>query len=166
MGGSVVIELASHAATSAGAPVRKLVYMVLLLAIKDRAAEVQFEPSPSDGVWKLRYRIGGAWYEMAPVPLRVPISREIRRLAGLGLPLRLRTLLRSLTRDAGEREARVRLLVAGQAVYVGFTFEPAGVGGASRTEVVALRLPEGELPSEEARQILMEYLRSRQAGAS
>lgn len=131
MGSNAVIEIDSHAALSASAPVRKLVYMVVLLAIKDRATEVQFEPSSLEGVWKIRCMIDGAWYEMVPVPLQLPISQEIRRLAKLGLTHRLWTLLRRFTRGAVEPEVRVRLLVAGRAVDLGITFEPVGTVSAS-----------------------------------
>jgi hypothetical protein len=161
MSAASVIKIDSPAALAEGAPARRLVYMVLLLAVKDRAAEVQFEPSPPDREWKLRYKVGGAWYEMAPVPLQAPISQEVRRLAGLGLLRRLLTYLgRLATGGVPAREKRLRLLVAGHAVDLGVTVEPARVGGGGWAEAVALRLPEGELPSEEARRILTDYVQS------
>jgi type IV pilus assembly protein PilB len=164
MGDTSVIEIESQGALSSGPPVRRLVYMVLLLAVKDRATEVLFEPSPPDREWKVRYNVGRAWHEMVPVPLWVPISREIRRLAGLGLARRLLIRVgRLVTGSSPVQESRVRLLVAGRAVDLGVSVEPPTLGGAGTAEAVALRLPDGELPCEEARRILTEYLQSRPA---
>jgi type IV pilus assembly protein PilB len=167
MSDTSVIEIDGQAALAGGPPVRRLVYMVLLLAVKDRATEVRFEPSPPDREWKLRYHVDRVWYEMVPVPLRVPISREVGRLAGLGLARRLRSsLARLVTGSRPAQETRVRLRVAGRAVDLGVTIGPAEVGGAGRADAVAVRLPEGDLPSEEARRILTEYTQSRPATES
>ncbi len=57
-------------------PVVKLVSMVLLQAIKDRASDIHFEPFETE--FKIRYRVDGVLYEMMPPPLhlaRAVISR-------------------------------------------------------------------------------------------
>src|SRR5438105_301035 len=95
------IKIDSHSALSGSVRVRQLVYLVLLRAIKDRATEVHFEPSAPDGEWKLRYHVAHAWYELVPVPLHVPISKEIRKLAGLGLARSLWAYLRRLVTSRG-----------------------------------------------------------------
>src|SRR5262245_20264551 len=50
-------------------PIPTLVRMVLLLALKDRATEVRFEPL-SDR-YQLSYRVGGTLFDMVPPPLSV-----------------------------------------------------------------------------------------------
>jgi type IV pilus assembly protein PilB len=161
MSDTPVITINDHAALLCAAPVRRLVYMVLLLAVKDRATEVQFEPCPPDGEWRLRYNIDDNWYEMVPVPLYVPISRELHRLAGLGLARRLAGYVGRLVRGGrAAQERRVRLLIAGHAVDLRVTFEPVRDGDPGREEAVALHLAAGELPFGDAHRILTEYLQS------
>src|SRR5262249_24214103 len=46
------------------APVRKLINMVFLLAIKDKASDIHFEPFEDE--YKMRYRCDGVLYEMVP----------------------------------------------------------------------------------------------------
>ena len=48
------------------APVRKLLNMVLLLAIKDKASDIHFEPFEEE--YKMRYRVDGVLYELVPPP--------------------------------------------------------------------------------------------------
>ncbi len=65
------LEKDAHAA-----PVVKLLNMVLLQAIKDRASDIHFEPFETE--FKIRYRVDGVLYEMMPPPLqlaRAVISR-------------------------------------------------------------------------------------------
>jgi hypothetical protein len=139
---------------------RRLVWMVLLLAIKDRATELQFKPSPSNYEWKLRCKLDGIWRELVPVPLQVPISQEIRKLSGLSLSHRLVRFLVRLARGSGAvREEHFRLLVAGHTVDLAMTIEPARLAEAVGAKIVALRLPE-VLPSDEACRVLNEILES------
>ena len=58
------------------APVVKLLNMVLLSAIKDRASDIHLEPFEKE--FKIRYRVDGVLYEMMPPPIqlaRAVISR-------------------------------------------------------------------------------------------
>ncbi len=48
------------------APIRKLLNMVLLLAIKDQASDIHFEPFEEE--FKIRVRADGVLYEMVPPP--------------------------------------------------------------------------------------------------
>ncbi|MGE3807686.1 MAG: GspE/PulE family protein [Gemmataceae bacterium] len=67
------------------APVRKLLNMVLLLAIKDRASDIHFEPFEDE--YKLRYRCDGVMYEMVPPPrhLAMAIASRIKVMANLDI---------------------------------------------------------------------------------
>ena len=63
-------DLASTSTTSRrwpnAAPVRKLLNMVLLLAIKDHASDIHFEPFEDE--FKIRIKADGVLYEMVPPP--------------------------------------------------------------------------------------------------
>ena len=66
-------------------PVRKLINLVLLQAIKDKASDIHFEPFEDE--FKLRYRIDGVLYEMMPPPAHIAaaISSRIKVMAGLDI---------------------------------------------------------------------------------
>lgn len=64
------------------APVRKLLNLVLLQAIQDRASDIHFEPFEDE--YKVRYRVDGVLYEMVPPPkhLHVAITSRIKVMTG------------------------------------------------------------------------------------
>ena len=67
------------------APVVKLLNMVLLSAIKDRASDIHLEPFEKE--FKIRYRVDGVLYEMMPPPIqlaRAVISR-VKVMANLDI---------------------------------------------------------------------------------
>ena len=63
----------------------KLLNLVLLQAIKDRASDIHFEPF--EGEFKMRYRIDGVLYEMHPPPkeLATAITSRIKVMAKLDI---------------------------------------------------------------------------------
>jgi len=67
------------------APVRKLINMVLLMAIRDHASDVHFEPFEEE--YKMRYRCDGVLYEMVPPPrhLANAISSRIKVMSNLDI---------------------------------------------------------------------------------
>ena len=67
------------------APVRKLINMVLLLAIKDQASDIHFEPFEDE--YKMRYRCDGVLYEMVPPPrhLATAIASRIKVMSNLDI---------------------------------------------------------------------------------
>jgi type IV pilus assembly protein PilB len=67
------------------APVRKLINMVFLLAIKDHASDIHFEPFEEE--YKMRYRCDGVLYEMVPPPrhLASAIASRIKVMANLDI---------------------------------------------------------------------------------
>lgn len=67
------------------APIVRFVNLVLSQAIKDKASDIHFEPFESD--YKIRYRVDGALYEMAPPPkhLALPIASRLKVLANLNI---------------------------------------------------------------------------------
>lgn len=66
-------------------PIIRFVDLVLNQAIKDKASDIHFEPFEDE--FKIRYRIDGALYEMAPPPksLSLPVTSRIKVIAGLNI---------------------------------------------------------------------------------
>jgi len=66
-------------------PVKKLLNLVLLQAIRDKASDVHFEPFENE--YKMRYRIDGVLYEMVPPPKHIAaaLSSRIKVMASLDI---------------------------------------------------------------------------------
>jgi len=79
------LDLTSVEALADSAPVRKLLNMVLLLAIKEHASDVHFEPFENE--FKIRIRSDGVLYEMVPPPrhLAFAITTRIKVMADLDI---------------------------------------------------------------------------------
>jgi type IV pilus assembly protein PilB len=78
-------DLASDEEIASAAPVRKLLNMVLLLAIKDQASDIHFEPFEDE--FKIRVRADGVLYAMVPPPrhLANAITTRIKVMAELDI---------------------------------------------------------------------------------
>jgi len=63
---SRAIDLAAEAELADAAPIRKLLNMIMLLAIKDQASDIHFEPFEDE--FKVRVKADGMLYEMVPPP--------------------------------------------------------------------------------------------------
>jgi len=65
--------------------VKRLLNLVLMQAIKDRASDIHFEPFETE--FKMRYRIDGVLYEMIPPPrhLAMPIVSRIKVMSDLDI---------------------------------------------------------------------------------
>ncbi len=118
------LDLTSVEALADSAPVRKLLNMVLLLAIRDRASDVHFEPFENE--FKIRIRSDGVLYEMVPPPrhLAFAITTRIKVMANLDIAER------RLPQDG-----RIRLSVGGHPVDVRVSVLPTMFG-----ESVVLRI--------------------------
>ena len=109
----MAFDLASDEEIASAAPVRKLLNMVLLLAIKDQASDIHFEPFEDE--FKIRVRADGVLYEMVPPPrhLANAITTRIKVMAELDIAERRLAAGRAnraerrgqLGRPAGERAA-------------------------------------------------------------
>jgi type IV pilus assembly protein PilB len=79
------IDLESLMEIQDAAPVRKLINMVMLLAIKDHANDIHFEPFEDE--YKLRYRCDGVLMELVPPPrhLAMAISSRIKVMSNLDI---------------------------------------------------------------------------------
>lgn len=94
------IETAANAA-----PVVRFVNLVLYQAVQDRASDIHFEPFEDE--FKIRYRVDGALYEMAPPPkhLALPVTSRLKVISGLNIAER------RLPQDG-----RIQLNVAGRTI--------------------------------------------------
>jgi type IV pilus assembly protein PilB len=79
------IDIADLTQAADSNEIRKLINLVLLQAIKDKASDIHFEPF--EGEFKMRYRIDGVLYEMMPPPSEIApaISSRIKVMANLDI---------------------------------------------------------------------------------
>jgi len=111
------IDLESLTEIAEAAPVRKLINMVLLMAIRDHASDIHFEPFEDE--YKMRYRCDGILYEMVPPPrhLAMAISSRIKVMSNLDIAER------RLPQDG-----RIELNVGGNAVDLRVSVLPTMFG--------------------------------------
>jgi type IV pilus assembly protein PilB len=66
-------------------PIVKFVQLVLQQAVQDRASDIHFEPFETE--FRIRYRVDGALYEMAPPPkhLALPVISRLKVMANLDI---------------------------------------------------------------------------------
>src|SRR4051812_8170949 len=95
--GLAVVDLAPIPVYGGLPPHRKLLVMVLLLVVKDRASELHFEPyRPEDRnhdsapLLRMLYKVDGELLELVPPPEEVwhHIRRDLEEIAGLTAPRR------------------------------------------------------------------------------
>ena len=79
------LDLTSVEAMADSAPVRKLLNMVLLMAIRDHASDLHFEPFEDE--FRIRIKADGVLYEMVPPPrhLAFAITTRIKVMANLDI---------------------------------------------------------------------------------
>lgn len=84
-GRNASIDLDELKELSESNPVKKLLNLVLLQAIRDKASDIHFEPFENE--YKMRYRIDGVLYEMIPPPkyIAAALSSRIKVMAGLDI---------------------------------------------------------------------------------
>jgi type IV pilus assembly protein PilB len=83
--GDQSIDLDALTAAANDNQVIKLINLVLMQAIKDRASDIHFEPFENE--FKMRYRIDGVLYEMMPPPKQLgpAITSRIKVMANLDI---------------------------------------------------------------------------------
>src|SRR5205809_7026413 len=78
--------LAANVEAEANAtPIIRFVDLILYQAIQDRASDIHFEPFENE--FKVRYRVDGALYEMAPPPrhLALPVISRVKVMANMNI---------------------------------------------------------------------------------
>ncbi len=118
------IDLDRLAVESEDAPVVKIVNLILVQALKEKASDIHIEPF--EKVLKLRYRVDGALIEASSPPkaLQMPIASRIKILAGLDIAER------RLPQDG-----RFRIRVSGKEVDLRISILPTVYG-----EKIVIRL--------------------------
>ena len=106
------------------APIVKFVNAVMYQAIKDKASDIHFEPFEKE--FKIRCRVDGALYELAPPPksLAVPVISRVKILSGLNISERRKP-----------QDGRIQLKIAGKPIDLRVSCLPTYYG-----ESVVLRV--------------------------
>jgi len=98
-------------------PIVKFVNLVLQQAVADRASDIHFEPFETD--YRIRYRVDGALYEMAPPPkhLALPVISRIKVMANLNISERRMP-----------QDGRISLTVSGKQIDLRVSCLPTAFG--------------------------------------
>ena len=104
--------------------VKKLLNLVLLQAIRDKASDIHFEPFENE--FKMRYRIDGVLYEMVPPPKHIALALSSRIKVMANLDIAERRL---------PQDGRIPLMVGGNPVDLRVSVLPTMFG-----ESVVLRI--------------------------
>ncbi len=91
------------------APIIRYVDLVLYQAIKEKASDIHFEPFEKD--FKIRYRVDGALYEMAPPPvhLALPILSRVKVMANMNIAERRIPQDGRIVKQIGEKHVDMRV---------------------------------------------------------
>src|SRR2546423_2773913 len=105
-------------------PIIRFVDLILYQAIQDRASDIHFEPFENE--FKIRYRVDGALYEMAPPPrhLALPVISRVKVMASMNIAERRLP-----------QEGRIQKNIAGRSVDLRVSTLPTQFG-----ESVVLRV--------------------------
>lgn len=105
-------------------PIIRFVNLVLQQAIKDKASDIHFEPFETQ--FRIRYRIDGALYEMAPPPksLAVPVISRVKVLSNM-----------NISESRIPQDGRIKMTIAGRPVDLRVSTLPTQFG-----ESVVLRV--------------------------
>ncbi|MEE9369758.1 MAG: GspE/PulE family protein [Pontiella sp.] len=103
--GEGALDLADLEHAANATPVIRFVNLVLYQAVKDRASDIHFEPFERE--FKIRYRVDGALYEMAPPPknLALPVISRVKVISGL-----------DIAESRLPQDGRIQLNVAGRSI--------------------------------------------------
>ena len=91
------------------APIIRYVDLVLYQAINEGASDIHFEPFEAD--FKIRYRVDGALYEMAPPPihLALPILSRIKVMSNMNIAEKRVPQDGRIVKSIGEKQVDMRV---------------------------------------------------------
>ena len=91
------------------APIIRYVDLVLYQAIKEKASDIHFEPFENE--FKIRYRVDGALYEMAPPPihLALPILSRVKVMSNMNIAERRVPQDGRIVKQIGEKQVDMRV---------------------------------------------------------
>jgi len=102
-------NMADVEAEANSAPIIRYVDLVLYQAIKEKASDIHFEPFEKE--FKIRYRVDGALYEMAPPPvhLALPIISRVKVMANMNIAERRVPQDGRIVKQVGEKQVDMRV---------------------------------------------------------
>jgi type IV pilus assembly protein PilB len=102
-------NMADVEAEANSAPIIRYVDLVLYQAIKEKASDIHFEPFEKE--FKIRYRVDGALYEMAPPPvhLGLPIISRVKVMANMNIAERRVPQDGRIVKQVGEKQVDMRV---------------------------------------------------------
>ena len=91
------------------APIIRYVDLVLYQAIKERASDIHFEPFEKE--FKIRYRVDGALYEMAPPPIHLALAiiSRVKVMANMNIAERRIPQDGRIVKQVGDRQVDMRV---------------------------------------------------------
>jgi len=91
------------------APIIRYVDLVLYQAIKEKASDIHFEPFEKD--FRIRYRVDGSLYEMAPPPmhLALPILSRVKVMSNMNIAERRVPQDGRIVKQIGEKQVDMRV---------------------------------------------------------
>jgi len=91
------------------APIMRYVDLVLYQAIKEKASDIHFEPFENE--FKIRYRVDGGLYEMAPPPvhLALPIISRVKVMANMNIAERRLPQDGRIVKQVGDQSVDMRV---------------------------------------------------------
>ncbi|MEP4079246.1 GspE/PulE family protein [Haloferula sp.] len=91
------------------APIIRYVDLVLYQAIKERASDIHFEPFENE--FKIRYRVDGALYEMAPPPIHLALAiiSRVKVMANMNIAERRIPQDGRIVKQVGDRQVDMRV---------------------------------------------------------
>ena len=103
------LNAADLEAEANSAPIIRYVDLVLYQAIKEKASDIHFEPFEKD--FKIRYRVDGALYEMAPPPIHLagPIISRVKVMSNMNIAERRVPQDGRIVKQVGEKQVDMRV---------------------------------------------------------
>lgn len=108
-GADASMNQADIEAEANSAPIIRYVDIVLFQAIKERASDIHFEPFETE--FKIRYRVDGSLYEMAPPPvhLALAIISRIKVMSNMNIAERRVPQDGRIVKQVGDRQVDMRV---------------------------------------------------------
>jgi len=103
------IDLKSLEAEANATPIIRYVDLILYQAVQDRASDIHFEPFETE--FKIRYRVDGSLYEMAPPPrhLAMPVISRVKVMSNLNIAERRLPQDGRIQKHIGGRQVDLRV---------------------------------------------------------
>lgn len=100
---------ANAEAEANSAPIIRFVDLVLFQAIKEKASDIHFEPFEKE--FRIRYRVDGSLYEMAPPPvhLATPIISRVKVMSNMNIAERRVPQDGRIVKDMGDHSVDMRV---------------------------------------------------------